>query len=116
MVAQASDDLADDPHGALIASGIDQVTLAPVNHRGHKLLYKIEEPAPPVSRTMRYSVKAVARRVAKLDPQQRAELLNHVSTTTLSVYDRLDNDAEGRVVRNASWFALKGLVDGAARK
>jgi integrase len=68
------------------------------------------------SHTMRYSVNAVARRVAKLDPQQRAELLNHVSTATLNVYDRLDNDAEGRVVRNASWVALKGLVDGAAGK
>jgi len=45
--------------------------------------------------------------VAKLDPQQRASLLNHVNTATLAIRDRLDTSKEERDARQASWDAVK---------
>jgi len=59
------------------------------------------------SHTARYSTNALARCVAKLDPQQRASLLNHVNTATLAIRDRLDTSKEERDARQASWDAVK---------
>jgi integrase len=56
----------------------------------------------------RHSANVLARRVLKMDVQQRAALLNHAGTATLNRYDHEDVE-EGRETRDAFWDAVKGL-------
>jgi integrase len=62
------------------------------------------------SHIFRHSLNVLARRIAKLDVQARAELLNHANTQTIASYDHLDSPDEGRAAREAVWNAVKGLV------
>jgi hypothetical protein len=48
MMAQATDDFADDPHDALVPARVDDVALPPVDHRGNELRDNIEESAASV--------------------------------------------------------------------
>jgi hypothetical protein len=43
--------------------------------------------------------------------QQRAALLNHVSTATIAAYDPLDSVEEEYDARTGLWDAFKGIVD-----
>jgi site-specific recombinase XerD len=61
----------------------------------------------------RHVLNLVARTKAGLDVQQRAALLNHVSTATLQVYDH-EQIAEAREARDATWGAVKKLTGCAA--
>jgi site-specific recombinase XerC len=68
-------------------------------------------PTRSATHIFRASLNVIARRVAGLDVQQRAALLNHANTTTIATYDRLDSMDEERGARDAVWGAFNRIVE-----